>query len=175
MQRAILGVLLASIWWWEACVVPAWVNAAEQDAEVAVPIAASLVDVVDPAVAPVVTLIENGFNALVKTLDTYKASSTATNLQAVQAAFAAVNANVAQLESAAQIKNAATQNTVAGVVALLSQTVTEIAALVPPATATAALGAPLKVRGQAKGWKAKDIKRQFNQIVKGDARFKALK
>ena len=210
MQRAILGVLLASIWWWEACVVPAWVNAAEQDAEVAVPIAASLVDVVDPAVAPVVTLIEDGFNALVKTLDTYKASSTATNLQAVQAAFAAVNANVAQLESAAQIKNAATQNTVAGVVALLSQTVTEIAALVPQNqglgvrgsglgkddsgfripnsgavapnsgagsanSAIAASGAPLKVTGQAKGWKAKDIKREFNKIVTGDARFKALK
>jgi len=203
MQRAILGVLLASIWWWEACVVPAWVNAAEQDAEVAVPIAASLVEVVDPAVAPVVTLLENGFNALVKTLDTYKASSTATNLQAVQAAFAAVNANVAQLESAAQIKNAATQNTVAGVVALLAQTVTEIAALVPQNqglgvrgsgfgkddsgfpipnsgagsanSAIAASGAPLKVTGQAKGWKAKDIKREFNKLVKGDARFKALK
>jgi hypothetical protein len=144
MKRAFLGVLLASVLWWEACKVPAWVSQAEQDAEVAVPIAASLVDVVDPALAPLVTLIENGFNALVKTLDTYKSLPTATNLQAVQAAFAAVNANVAQLESAAQIKNATTQSTVTGVVALLTQAVTEIAALVPQ-------NSGLGVRGSGQG------------------------
>jgi len=86
-----------------------------------------------------------------------------------------VNANVAQLESAAQIKNAATQTTVTEVVQLLTQAVAEIAALVPPATASA-LSTPLpKVHGQAKGWKAKDFKKQFNAIVKGDPRFKPLK
>jgi len=99
-----------------ACTVPAWVNTAESDAEVAAPIAAGLIDVIDPALAPTVALIENGFNALVATLDTYKASPTATNLQAVQSAFAAVNANVTQLESAAQIKNAGTASTVTQVV-----------------------------------------------------------
>jgi cytoskeletal protein RodZ len=169
-----------------ACTVPAWVNTVESDAEVAAPIAASLIDVIDPALAPVVTLIENGFNALVKTLDTYKASPTATHLQAVQAAFAAVNTNVAQLESAAQIKNATTATRVTAVVQLLAQAVTEIAALVPAS-------AGLKVRGSAlgkedsefripnsgsripKGWKAKDLKREFNKIVKGDPRFKELK
>jgi soluble cytochrome b562 len=179
--------------WWEACAIPAWVNAAEQDAEVAAPIAASLIDVVDPALAPVVTLIESGFNALVKTLDTYKASPTASNLQAVQAAFAAVNSNVAQLESAAQIKNATAATKVTAAVQLLTQAVTEIAAQVPPASGLGVGGAGLGKEDSgsripnsgtqitnpgmqiAKGWKAKDFKREFNMIVKGDPRFREMK
>ncbi len=190
-----LATLLASALFFEACTVPAWVNTAESDAEVAAPIAASLIDVIDPPLAPVVTLVEDGFNALVKALDTYKASPTATNLQAVQSAFAAVNTNVAQLESAAQIKNANTQNTVTAVVALLTQAVTEIAALVPANTklGTRDTGHGTRVTGDGtaipdsgfripnsearnpKGWKAKDFKREFNRIVKGDKRFKELK
>ena len=175
VRKLLLATLLASVLWWEACAIPAWVNTAEQDAEVAAPIAASLIDVVDPALAPVVTLIESGFSALVKTLDTYKASPTASNLQAVQAAFAAVNTNVAQLESAAQIKNATAATKVTAVVQLLTQAVTEIAAQVPPATTATMTATAPKVSGQAKGWKAKDFKREFNMIVKGDERFKPLK
>lgn len=194
MKRASLGVLLASVLLCAGCTVPSWVNTVESDAEVAAPIAASLIDVIDPALAPTVTLIENGFNALVKALDTYKASPTATNLQAVQSAFQAVNANVAQLESAAQIKNATTQTTVTAVVQLLTQAVTEIAALVPanPGLGTRDTGHAIPTRDSgsqipnsgpgaayagprtAKGWKAKDFKREFNKIVKGDPRFKAL-
>ncbi len=175
MKRAMLGTLLASVMVWQACTVPAWVNTAEQDAEVAAPIAASLVDVIDPALAPVVTLVEDGFNALVKTLDAYKASPTATNLQAVQAAFEAVNGNVQQLESAAQIKNATTQTTVTSVVALLTQAVTEIAALVPPAAATAAIqNAQIHNSRMVKHWNAKDFKRAYNKIAKHDKRLKKL-
>jgi len=156
-----------------ACTMPAWVNTVESDAEVAVPIAASLVDVIDPAQAPLVTLIENGFSALVKTLDTYKASPTAGNLQAVQSAFAAVNSNVTQLESAAQIKNATTANTVTQVVALLTQAVAEIAAQVPaPAAAQGAVKAT--VQAAPKHWKAKDFKKAFNEIAEHDPRLKKL-
>ena len=162
-----------------ACAAPAWINTAEADAEVAVPIAASLVDVIDPPLAPLVSLIQKGFTALVDTLNTYKSTPSATNLQAVQAAFQAVDAHVAQLESAAQIKNSATQATVTQVVQLLAQVVTEIAAQVPK---NAGLGiraagrgtessAPLRVQGQARGWKAGDFKQQFNDIIKGDSRF----
>jgi hypothetical protein len=171
VRKPILGTLLASVLFFEACTIPAWVNTVESDAAVAAPIAASLIDVIDPALAPVVTLIGNGFSALVKTVGAYKASPTATNLQAVQSAFEAVDANVAQLESAAQIKNPATQTTVTAVVQLLTQAVTEIAALVPPAAATAEPGAPLRVHGQAKGWKAQDFKQKFNAIIQGDPRF----
>ena len=170
-RTVILAGLLAITLAVLACTVPAWVNSVESDAEIAVPIAASLIDVIDPALAPVVTLIGNGFTALVKTLDTYKASPTATNLQAVQSAFEAVNANVAQLESAAQIKSSSSQSTVTAVVQLLTQAVTEIAALVPPAAATSGLGALPGVQGQARGWKAEDFKKKFNAIIKGDPRF----
>ncbi len=90
LRIMMIATLLASCLWIEACTIPSWVNTVEQDAEIAAPIAASMIDVIDPPLAPVVTLIETGFNALVKTLDTYKASPTATNLQAVQSAFNAV-------------------------------------------------------------------------------------
>jgi hypothetical protein len=179
-NKMMLGTMVASVLLLTACTVPAWVNTIEADAKVAAPIAASLIDVIDPSLAPVVTLVENGFNALVKTLDTYKASPTASNLQAVQAAFTAVNANVAQLESAAQIKNATTATTVTAVVQLLEQAVAEIAALVPAAATagSSALNLQLKTPNSGsripKGWKAKDFKREFNRIVKGDPRFKTL-
>jgi len=180
VQHLAFATLLASALWLEACAIPAWVNTVESDAEVAAPIAASLIDVVDPALEPVVTLIESGFTALVNTLDTYKASPTATNLQAVQSAFAAVNANVSQLESAAQIKSLSSQDKVAAIVQLLAQAVAEIAAQVPTVQAAGSQTANLKlevptVRAQPKGWKAKDFKHQFNAIIKGDTRFKPLK
>jgi len=176
-QHLVLATLLACALWLESCAIPAWVNTVESDAKVAVPIAASLIDVIDPALAPLVTLIDNGFTALVKTLDTYKASPSATNLQAVQSAFAAVNANVAQLESAAQIKNSSSQDKVASIVQLLAQTVTEIAAAVPASKSQISnLKSQMpSVQGTPKGWKAKDFKREFNKIVQGDARFKELK
>jgi hypothetical protein len=174
MKRTFLGILLAGILWTEACAIPAWVNTVESDAKVAEPIAASLIDVIDPALAPLVTLVSSGFTALVNTLDIYKASPTATHLQAVESAFQAVNNNIAQLQSAAQIKNTATATTVTQVVGLLSQAVTEIAALVPPNSGLA-VGAANARTAVAKGWTAKDFKREFNDIVKGDSRFKPLK
>ncbi len=159
-----------------ACTVPAWVNTVEADAKIAAPIAASLIDVIDPALAPVVTAVEAGFNALVTALDDYKSSPTGTNLQAVQAAFNSVNTNIALLESAAQIKNTVTRTTVTAVVQLLDQAVTEIAALVPSTqSANLKLEAPCPLSQAPKGWTAKDLKKQFNLIVKGDPRFKPLK
>jgi soluble cytochrome b562 len=180
-RTTILAGILALALGTTACTIPAWVNTVESDAEIAAPIAASLIDVIDPSLAPVVTLIETGFNALVKALDTYKASPTATNLQAVQSAFEAVNTNVAQLESAAQIKSSTSQATVTAVVQLLAQAVTEIAALVPAAPGAASQISNLKLQIPTsgsripKGWKAKDFKREFNKIVKDDPRFKTLK
>jgi hypothetical protein len=190
MKRVFLIAVLISVLSSDGCTVPAWVNTVEADAKVAAPIAASLIDVIDPALAPLVTVVSSGFTALVNTLDTYKASPTATNLQAVEAAFKAVDANVAQLESAAQIKNAATASEVTQIVALLGQAVTEIGALVPASVGVGIRGTGYGIRdtglGQAgaqvapsthvaKGWTAKDFKRKFNQIVAGDPRFKPLK
>ena len=117
-----------------------------------------------------VTLIENGFTALVKTLDTYKASPTATNLQAVQAAFEAVNANVAQLESAAQIKNPATDAKVTAIVQLLTQAVTEIAALVPPATSAARMGisaSRFRIHARGQGMEGEGLQKAVQQHHQG--------
>ncbi len=184
LRISVLGILLASVLWLEACTIPAWVNNVASDGETAATIAESLTDVIDPALAPLVTLIGNGFIALVNTVNTFKTSPTATNLQAVQAAFAAVNANVAQLESAAQIKSASSQDKVAAVVQLLTQAVTEIAALVPANTGLGIRGSGLgkdeaRIPNSGsriqKGWKAKEFRKQFYTIIKGDPRFKPLK
>jgi soluble cytochrome b562 len=161
---AIVGLALA-------CAVPDWVTQAEQITETAVPIASAIIDIADPAVAPVVTIVVQGFNALATTLDTFKASQTATNLQAVQAAVAAVNTNVSQLESAAQIKNAGTASEITQIVSLVSQAVTEITDLVPGSVGAAAGTPPLQ---PAKHWKAKDFKKAFNAIAKHDPRLKPL-
>jgi hypothetical protein len=181
-RKLIFGILLASVLGISACTIPAWVNTVGSDAEVAVPIAASLIGVIDPALAPLVSAIKAGFDALTKTLDGFKSAPTDSNLQAVQSAFAAVNSNVAELESAAHIKNAATKTTVTAVVQLLTQVITEIAAQVPASVNSKtkiqdtrmAAKRPLTVTGQAKGWKAGDFKREFNKIVKDDARFRKL-
>ena len=80
-RKLMVGILLAGVLGISACKVPAWVNTVESDAEVAVPIAASLIGVIDPALAPLVAAIESGFSALTKTLDAFKSSPTATNLR----------------------------------------------------------------------------------------------
>ena len=46
-RKLIFGILLASVLGISACTIPAWVNTVEADAEVAVPIAASLIGVID--------------------------------------------------------------------------------------------------------------------------------
>ena len=177
MKRIFLAVLLASVWWFAACTVPAWVNTAIADAEAAAPIAGSLIAVIDPPLAPLVAIIENGFTVLASTLNTYKAAPTATNLQLVQEGFKAVDVNVAQLASAAQIKNPATEAKVTAIVQLLAQVVTEMGAQVPAArgTGSSVLNLKLQTPGTAQGWKANNFKKQFNAIIQGDARFKPLK
>ena len=175
MKKIILTLVLATAVFVQACVIPSWVNTVEADAKIAVPIAGSLIDVIDPALSPLVALIEQGFDALTKTLDTYKSKPNATNLQAVQSAFNAVSSNIADLETAAQVKNAATRTTVTEVVQLLGQIVTEIAAQVPASTSSQLkINIPPGVPQHAKGWTSKDIKSQYNNIIKGDYRFKKL-
>jgi hypothetical protein len=166
--RVLIGSLfLAATLFVAACVVPAWVNAVEADVEIAVPIAASLITVIDPALAPLVNAVVAGLNALEKVLDTYKSSQTATNLQAVQAAMNAVNANIAQLESAAQIHNPGTDAKITAIVGLLTQLSAAIISEVPAPTGTTA---PLKTSVHNAAW----FKAQYNLIVAGDSRFTPL-
>jgi hypothetical protein len=157
-----------------ACTVPAWFVTADNYVMDAIPIAASVVDFVDPALAPVVTLVVNGLKALNGALASYEAQPTATALQSVVAALNAVEANEAQLEAAAQIKNPNTDKTVTEVINLLDECVTEVVALVP---SNAPVGARLRykvtqAKAQAKGWSPLDCEKEFNAIIKGDPRFK---
>jgi hypothetical protein len=157
-----------------SCKPPAWVDTAENIAKIALPVVGSLVSVIQPGSSPIVAAVQLAFNALIKTLDDFKASPSDTTLQAVQSAFAAVNSNVAELAAGAQIKNPKSAATVTAIVNLLSQAVTELAALIPPPPEGSALKAKLKVSGQAKGLKAEDLKKQFNDIVAGDPAFQPI-
>ena len=156
-----------------ACAIPAWVNNVESIAKSAAPIAGAIVSIVVPGSAPLVVIVETAFNALTGTLDTYKASPTATTLQAVQSAVAAVNTNVAQLEAGAQVKNPDKAAQLKAIVALLNQAVTEIASQVPLSTTKGALRLP---RGYTpKGMTGADFTKAYNAIAAGDSSLPQLK
>ena len=157
------------------CVVPNWVTVAEGVAKVAVPIAASLVTVVDPAVAPQATQVQQAFSALLATLDTFKATPTTDNRSAVIAAFGAVNQNVDALVAAAQIKNPATETKVKAVIALLTEAVAAISAQIPVQVSAHVAGVQkVQVTRAVPSLTGDDLKKAYNKIVKGDARFKPI-
>jgi hypothetical protein len=154
------------------CTVPSWVTTVENDATLGASIALSLVTVIDPTLIPLVSLIQTGLNALEKVINDFKAQPTATNLQAVQAAANAVEANVQQLESAAQVKNAASATRITAVVTVLVGAVDEIISQIPPSAAAAALGVSNTTQ-KPKG--AKYWKDQYNKAIKGNPQFRPLK
>ncbi len=152
-----------------ACVVPAWVSTAESIAKVAVPIAGTLVSIIVPVAGPAAAVVQTGFNALIKAFDTYKASQTDTNLQAISAILNAVNQHITDLEVAAHIKDPNTDATVKALVQLISEAFAKIVALTPGANKTVMLPAH-RAMGAAKDLKASDFKDAFNAIVASDPR-----
>ena len=172
MKKAVLATVLASSFWLNACTVPSWVTTVESDATVAAQIALGLVTIVDPALIPLVTAINTGLTAIDKATAQFKASPTATNLQALQALVASVQGNLTEFESAAQIKNAGAQDEVAGIVSVLSAAVNEIAAQVPASASAASLKGSSTT---AKAYGGEYFKKQFNEIAKRDQRLKELK
>lgn len=84
-------------------------------------IAGSTAETILPAEASLISsgvnLVTNGLNALLNTLKSYDANKTAPGaLNAVQAAFTAVQQNTTQLLTAAQVKNQTTAQKLTGVV-----------------------------------------------------------
>ena len=173
LRTSIIATLLASVLWLSACTPPPWEQTAIGIAEAAVPIAGSVVDLVDPALAPAVTIVETGFSALVNTLNTYNAAPTATNLQAIESAVAAVKANTTQLVAAAQVKNGTTDAKITGVIGLVSTAITEIIALIPANAPVSAhmMAMSAVAKTQAKGLKKYDLEKSYNDLVAGDSRF----
>jgi len=166
-NKILLGVFFAVLIT-VACQVPAWVNTVENIAETGVTIAAELVAVADPSIAPLVTEADNLLNALIATLNTYKASPNATNLQSVQSAVDAVQANEAKLEAAVNA-TPSQDATINAILALLAQVTAQIIADVPVTTTSA------KLKATAPGLKADDFKAKFNAIVANDHRFHPIR
>jgi len=153
-----------------SCKIPAWVGVAEGIAKVAAPMIASVVDIVDPALAPQAKQAQDAFNVLITAFDQYKADPNATTLQAIQSAFAVAAANVSQLLTAVGASGTVPAE-VSEILQLVSAAVSEIAALIPEVS-TPALTA--KFPAPVKHWTAKDFVREYNKIAKGNPKLHAL-
>ena len=75
------------------------------------------------------------------------------------------------------VSNQKSDTTIKAIITAVDTAVTEIAALIPPAAASAmapGVQARAAKRGSAKGWKNKDFKKAYNDAIKGDKRFKKI-
>jgi hypothetical protein len=158
IHKTVLSVVLVAMFILPSCSAPTWFAQVESIAKEIAPMALGIVGIIDPALAPLTTEIGNGFNTLTSVLDGIKSQPTTTDLQAVEAVFNSLNANVTQLEQTLAIKDPQSQQSATQVIALVSQAVSEIAALVP--------ADPLKAttRQPPRGWKAKDFRKAYAEL-----------
>jgi hypothetical protein len=171
---ALLVALVSSI---AACTVPSWVNTVESIAQTAIPIAAQIVAIADPALGPYVIKASDLLTALIAALDTYKANlkakagagQEATDIQAIQAASAALQSNESSIMTA--LKASPKQDaTVSAVVSILNAAINAIASYIPqPSTGNMA------ARSTPSTLTADEIKKQFDQAIAGDKRFHPIK
>ena len=156
--------------------IPVWVITAEGIAADIVPIAGTILDIIDPPLAPIVNLAVNGFNAVLKALQDYQnainnGQPTVTFLQAIQAAFSTLQADAASLLSAFGSSSSHLDAVVSGVINLISQAVSDIANLLPKALHRAQLSRAFPVPNT---WKGSDFTSQYDMLIRGDKRFHAL-
>ena len=159
-----------------ACATPTWVQAAENIAAAIVPIAGTILEIIDPPLAPLVTLVVNGFNAVLKALQDYQnainlGQAPTTFLAAIQAAFATLQADAASLLSAFGSSSSHLDAVIAGIINLIAMAVSDIANLLPKALHRAQLS---RAFPPANTWKGSDFTSQYDFITKNDARFKRL-
>ncbi len=159
-----------------ACTAPTWAVAAENIAAAIVPIAGTILSIIDPPLAPLVTLVVNGFNVVLKALQDYQnavnsGQAPVTFLQAIQAAFATLQADAASLLSAFGSSSSHLDAVIAGIINLISQAVADIANLLPKALHRAQLSRAFPVPNT---WKGADFTSQYDMLVRGDRRFKPL-
>jgi hypothetical protein len=152
-----------------SCAVPSWVVTAEGIASVGVNIAAGVIDIVDPVLAPLVDAVKGGFNAVLKALQDYQAAlatdpNPITLLEAVKVAFATLQADAAALLQQFNSQGGVLNATIASIIALIAQAVANIGNLIP-----AQLKAGLKASNlfpPANDWAKGDFKARYNDIVK---------
>lgn len=176
-RMIILSSVLAAAITLAGCTPASWVTEAEGIAQVALPIVQGVATIV--GAGPAVTQAVSDVNLLIKLFEQYQAAPATGTLQQIQAALNAANADIAQIEAAAGIKNAATQSKVAAILQLVTSEFSSIAGLIPTATpapagqaatAKAVVLAP-KLNGKLP-FTAKQFKEQYNKIVStqtGDA------
>src|SRR5690349_2503691 len=96
-----------------ACVTPGWVIVAEGIAGDVVPIAGSILNIIDPPLAPLVNLVVGAFTAMKNALIDYQnamnnGQPTATLLQAIQSALATLQKDAQNLLTAFHSSSSAT-------------------------------------------------------------------
>jgi hypothetical protein len=155
-----------------ACTPQPWEVEAEQIAEMALPIAASVFAVAVPGAAPFATEIQGGAQALVTALQAAQKTPNATTAQDVTTVVNNLQGNVTQLLAALQVKDPTSTAKATAYANLFAQAIDEIAAIIEQNTNTAvsALG-PIPAgaihvtrTGKAKGWKAKQLKKAYNKM-----------
>jgi hypothetical protein len=176
LKRTFLGIALATLLLTTAC--PAWYNDVVSIAETTI----NIIAVIDPAVLPIVTMVEGVFNAIEAASKTYAADIAAnspnapTDLQKLTAAVEAADSNVAQFEAAFKVSNQATDAKIAAIVNLIVQAMVNIENDLPAPAVSARMS--LRVRrttGTPNKWKGSDFKKQYNSIIAGDSRFRPMK
>ena len=161
-----------------ACNVPSWVVTAEGIAGDIVPIAGTILSIIDPPLAPLVNLVVVGFNAVKKALMDYQNainshSATPSLLQPIQDAFGVLQNDAASLLNAFGSSSSHLDSVIVGIINLIAQAVSDIASHLPSAM-TKKFGAVKSHFPQANNWKGSDFTKNYNAQISGDSRFKKL-
>jgi hypothetical protein len=130
---------------------PNWVQTAQQLGVVIsglIPMASSAGAALDPgeasAITNAATVTQSAVQELENAIKSYNSSPSDTTLQEVQSVISSVNSNLSGLETAAQVKDAATQKKIGAIVAAATSTVgvleASILALHPQTVANAQSG-----------------------------------
>jgi hypothetical protein len=158
------------------CSTPSWVISAENIAGDIVPIAGSVLDVIDPPLDPLVTLVVNGFNSVKQALVDYQTAmnngtATPTMLQAIQAVFATLQKDAQNLLTAFGSSSSATDGIIVGIINLIAQAVSDLANLLPKSMSKklSMVRFPL-----ANTWSGAEFTKRYNELIAGDPRFHKL-
>lgn len=159
------------------CVTPGWVISAENIAGDIVPIAGTILSIIDPPLAPLVTLVVGGFNAVKQALIDYQTAinngqPTVTFLQAIQAALSTLQADAQNLLTAFGKSSSSTDGIIVAIINLIAQAVSDIASRLPKAmTRKLVLSRSFPTPNS---WTGSEFTKRYNEAVQGDPRFKKI-
>jgi hypothetical protein len=173
MKKIVLSLALAWTLIFAGCTPQPWETQAEEIAEAALPIAASVAAVAVPGAAPYASSIQGGAQALVVALQAAQKTPGQVTAQDVTTAVNSLQGNVQQLLAALQVKNGTANAQATAYANLFAQAIDEIAAIIEQNTntAVASLNIPPSAihvmrTGRAKGWKAKQIVAAYKKLAK---------